>query len=289
MFIFELTILNLPQQFDRLNILKQVYMPRLITKLIVTGFTGFILSGCENPEILKISQNYPSTYSNLDKTTLQKLKSELVLTNPYLFQTVNDFGFIGASGNEIPSVPPTVSDLNRNEAQSVIRKFISDNATVLGIKNREEVSFERVDSFKIYDGSLKWMFQTGNQVYKGLQVYNSSIRFHIANGKITWCTGNWYPEIIIPEKFKINEKAVKSMLSGKVVGHYNIAGQLSTITISKLNLENAQFSKLIYPVETDEKIEIHVVWDVLVPDVFFRFFIDVMSGEILQEAPTIIS
>ncbi len=264
-------------------------MCRLTVNIIITVFVSYFLSGCENPEILKIRDNYPSTYSKLDETSLRKLKSELGIANPFLFQTVNNFGFIGEFRSEMPSTPPTVTDLNRNEAQAALSKFISDNAAILGIKNREEVSFVRVDSFKIYDGSLKWVFQTGNQVYKGLEVYNSTVRFHITNGKITWCTGNWYPEIIIPEKYKTNEKTIKSMLSGKVVGHYNIAGQLNTMTISKSNLENAQFSKLIYPLETNKEIKVHVVWEVLVPDVFFRFFIDVMSGDILQQTPTIIS
>ncbi len=264
-------------------------MFRFSKLLILVFFITLMLTGCDENTILLTKQSYPATYNQLDVSKIQELGLRLTASNPYLFQTVNKYGFIGDSRNVFPSFPPAITSLSKQDARKVVENFISENSDILGVKYTDDVNFIRIDSSIIYDGTLKWMFQTGNQVFSNLEVYNTGIRFHVTNGKVTWCIGNWYPQIVVPSKFGIGERAIKSMLQGRVVTHYNFAGQPYTLTISNSAAENAEFSTLIYPVQTEEKIEVRVVWKVHVPDVYFRFFIDVMSGEILAETPTIIS
>jgi len=256
----------------------------MISALVILTFIS-----CDENDIFHVNQNYPSTYTKLESSALEQLRTKLLETNPYLFQTVNDFGFIGDSRTEFPVLPPTIADLTKQEAQVIIGKFITENSAILGIKYREEVNFVKADSSRVYDGSLSWMFTIGNQFYQNIEVYNSALRIRVINGKITYCIGNWFPEIIVPQKFKFDKRKIKSLLLNKVVTHYNIAGQPYTMKITSESLESAEFSNLIYAVESDDLIKIHVVWKVYVPDVYFKFYIDVISGEIINSAPTIIS
>lgn len=61
------------------------------------------------------------------------------------------------------------------------------------------------------------------------------------------------------------------------------------MTITAKSLETATFSKLIYPLITADKIELHIVWSVNIPDVFSVIYLDVMTGEMIGSYPTVIS
>jgi len=61
------------------------------------------------------------------------------------------------------------------------------------------------------------------------------------------------------------------------------------MTITAKSLETTEFSKLIYPLKTADKIELRVVWVVSIPEVFYVIYLDVMTGEIVGGYPTIVS
>ena len=45
----------------------------------------------------------------------------------------------------------------------------------------------------------------------------------------------------------------------------------------------------IYPVKSDDKIQLFVTWKIYIPDVYYIIYIDVMTGEVIASEPTIIS
>jgi len=66
-------------------------------------------------------------------------------------------------------------------------------------------------------------------------------------------------------------------------------GRPIPMTITAKSLESATFTKLIYPIETADKINLHIAWQVDIPDVFYVIFVDVMTGETLGSYPTALS
>jgi len=113
--------------------------------------------------------------------------------------------------------------------------------------------------------------------------------FHLENGKVTSCYGNWYPEVFIPSEFNYNQSKAELTLIGKTVSHYTIAGKEYTYTISENNLRNSVCHLKILSKEYEDKIEMRVCWQINVPDVFYILYVDVISGDIVGQAPTIIS
>ena len=260
-------------------------------KSLAVLFLIVLIHSCgQNDEILNIDANYPTTYKKLNATTLIQMQKAFAKDNPYLNSTISDFGFCGSSENDISKpFPSRIPDLTKNEAINAVKSFISQNSTVLGVKKMEDVILSRADSFKIYEGSVKWYISSGTQKMNGLEVFDTNLSFSLTNGKMTYCYGNWYPYIYIPARIIVNEAKAKTILLNKVVYLSDIAGKPIPMTITAKSLETAQFSKLIFPLISVDKIELHVVWAVNIPDVFNVIFLDVMTGEIVGGYPTAFS
>jgi len=235
-------------------------------------------------------KNYPTKYKKLDANVLNQLRKDFAKANPYLSSSITDFGFCGSTEDYISSTwPDRVPDLTKAEAINATKLFITQNSTLLGVKNIEDITFSRIDSFTIYEGSLKWYISTNTQKMGDLEVYDTYLIFNLTNGKMTYCSGNWYPYIYIPARQNINEIKAKSILLNKVVYLSDFSGKPIPMTITAKSLETAQFSKMIDPIKTTDKIELHVVWVVSIPEVFYVIYLDVMTGEILGGYPTVVS
>jgi len=72
-----------------------------------------------------------------------------------------------------------------------------------------------------------------------------------------------------------------------VVYIYEMDGAADPLAITSKSLETAVFSKMIYPLKTTDKIELHVVWVVSIPDLYNVVYLDVMTGKIIVSYPTI--
>jgi len=250
-----------------------------------------LFQSCDQNDItVSGDKNYPTTYKKLDANALKQLRTDYAKANPYLSSSITDFGFCGSTEDNINSPwPGRVPDLTKEEAINATKSFITQNSTLLGVKDIEYITFSRVDSYTIYEGSLKWYISTNTQKMGGLEVYDTYLTFSLTNGKMTYCSGNWYPYIYIPDRLNINEVKAKSILLNKVVYLSDLSGKPVPMTITAKSLETAQFSKLIDPIKTTDKIELHVVWVVSIPEVFYVIYLDVMTGEILGGYPTVVS
>jgi len=103
------------------------------------------------------------------------------------------------------------------------------------------------------------------------------------------CYGNHYPVVYIPKKFNFDIDKAKSQLLGKEIFHSGWTGQYSVGIVTSKHLQESSAKLMIIPVTTDEKIELHVTWQIYLDELNCIFEIDVMTGEIIRQMPTIIS
>ena len=65
---------------------------------------------------------------------------------------------------------------------------------------------------------------------------------------------------------------------------------LFLISCEKNNIDKSTIGLKILPITTNDKIELRVSWLFNIPGpVFYKIYVDVMTGEIIREEPTIYS
>jgi hypothetical protein len=205
---------------------------------------------------------------------------------------LNQFGFcdccadFGSSYGDDP--PPVFSDVSVAYAKEIVKDFLVLNEAQTGVSNIDELSYQNENYEKI-GLNIFWNFRISNQIFDSLEVINSQISIEVENGKVTWCTGNWYPEIFIPEEFIYSKEDVKSMLADTVICHSDCWGSTWCETVTIDILDESIFRKVIVPITTDSKIELRVSWEINIPaPIYYKFYIDVITGEIIFKEPTII-
>jgi hypothetical protein len=254
---------------------------------IILPFLIFLMS-CEK---INIPENYPTTYKKLDSATLSQMRSSFATINPYMTTSVNDFGFCDYYGDPLNvGTPPLQSAITESVAIGIVKTFVSRNQLQTGIPNTDDLTFHSISTTTGYGGAIGWHFKSENQRIDTIEVVYSMILFHLTNGVVTSCYGNWFPQIEIPSRFNFSQKEAIASLNGKVVSHYSFAGTEYTVKISNSDLEKSTTSLKIFPISSDDKIELRVCWQINIPmPVYYLIYIDVMTGKIVDEQPTIIS
>lgn len=252
---------------------------------------SIILISCEKYDI---PTGYPTTYNKLNTNILTQRLNSFTNRNQYISSKINEFGFCGFSDTYddilIGGIPPYQGAFNKSEAIEIVNNFISNNETETGIGDPLTITFAQESTTTGFDGAVGWFFKTNNQKVDTIEILNSMIVFHITNKEVTWCVGNWFPEINVPNEFNINQEKAKSLLNKKEVSHYTIAGEEYKVTISNIDLDLSKVNLKILPRETENKIELRVCWQINIPGpVYYKMYVDVITGEIIGGIPTIIS
>ncbi len=258
--------------------------------LLVFPVFVLLLISCERGD-LQVGNVYPATYYRIPSDILTQSRSTFALKNRYIASSLNEYGFCDYLDELLTVDSPPVSDaLTSKEAIEAVKSFVARNKSETGINNPEDIKFYSISSETQSGGATGWHLKSFNQRVGTVEVVNTEIIFHITNGEITGCIGNWYPEIYIPEHFNTDQAGAKNSLTGKVVTHYSIAGIPYNVTITREDLDQSTVIVKILPVEKDGRIELTVNWLVNLPaPVYFNIYIDVMTGEINGQEPTIIS
>ena len=265
-------------------------MKRLI---IIIFLLSALLSGCEkitSPQ-QKSSKSgvYPSTYMKLDSTLIMQRRSDYLNKNQYLHSSLNTFGFCDWNGDPLlRGTPPYKGDVSESEARTIIKEFVSKNSSETGISNPEYLDFSKPEKDTGYAGSILWYFHTQNQKVDNIEILNSSILFVLQNKYIATCLHNWYPEVYIPNNFNYDQAKAKSNLVGQQITYGNWSGAETTKTINENDLSGCSFDLKIWPIDFSDKIELHVCWKINSPALFYNFYVDVMTGEIIRKESTII-
>jgi hypothetical protein len=241
-------------------------------------------------EKITIDPEYPTTFYKLSNEKLFQMRASFALKNKYLVTSLNEFGFCDWGEDLLQAETPQKTDtLSESQIIEKIKNFVSENPFETGINNPDELKFSKILYSTGYEGKKFWHCFAPQKV-DTIDVMNAEIAFHISNSEITICVGNWYLEIYIPLEFNIDLYAAKKHLIGKKVTHSTFGGEEYHVIISTNDIENSTASLKILPIVNADKIELHVGWEINIPGpVFYKIYVDVMTGTIIGQTPTIIS
>ena len=252
--------------------------------LFYIAFLSFCLFSCKDNNLIDI--NYPTTIHKLSHEEFMNQLNAYYERNQYISSALDQFGFCGGDGSRNITFPVETNELLEDEIISIIKGFISNNKRNIGVNNPNHIDFINIQK----ENNTNWNASTRNQIIDTIEVLNTKLVFHGINENMWLCSGNWYPEIYIPNDFQIDSQHAKNSLMGKEVVHYNIAGSPYWVQISSSDIEASSTRLVIYPVITDETIKLHIVWEIHLPSpIHYKIYVDVMTGVIVNERPTIIS
>ena len=257
--------------------------------LLVLAFS-ILLSSCEEFVIPKheIPEGYPTTYLKLSSDILSQKQGSYALRNTYLVSSLNEFGFPGYG--DVSSVSPPFSDqITKDEAIAKAKLFCSQNPVETGVNSPDDLKLDASSSTTYYNGTTSWSLVFARQEYDTYEVSDTRIFFRITNGEVVSCIGNWYPEIYIPQDFNISQDEAKKNLINRIVSHYTLAGVKYYFPVTSEHLNESVVSLSIYPVTTDDKIELRVAWKIWIQSLSYIFYVDVMTGDVIGQEATAIS
>lgn len=258
-------------------------MTRHFFKLMIVSL---LIVSCEKND-LYLDPNYPTTINRLSDQIVSQMRTSLLTEYPYLRSTLNEFGFCYPSEyNEGIDPPQTSHLLTETESIELAKEFISKRPLETGVENLDDLSVSEVYSLS---GGIHWVVVSSTQKVDTIEVIYTYIIFRFKNGEMVNCEGNWYPDIYIPDKFNFNENTALKHIIGKKVTHYDFGGDKYFLTIPESALENSTIGLKIVPIKSDDKIELRVAWKIYIPEVSCKVYVDIMTGEIIKQEPTIIS
>jgi hypothetical protein len=251
----------------------------------------FLLQSCEKASVIVNNDpNYPTVIEKLDQNLLTQHESLYYERNNTLISSLNQFGFCydnpnGRSYDDSSSN----NSLTHSAIIDLLNNFVQQNSIFTGVNNVNDLLYVNFDSFPGYNNSTFWSVLSSNQRIDTLEVRYTQIHFMIRNGKLVSCNGNWYPSIYIPKNLNIDQSTAKHILLNHKVSYSTIAGEVSYAKINAQDLNFCKINLIIFPIQADDKIELHVAWRLDIRSVFYIIYIDAMSGDILTEETTIFS
>ena len=235
---------------------------------------------------------YPTTIYRLSDEVLAQKRSDFAQRNPKLITSLDQFGFCGVlspSGGDGSS-----GGFTEEDAIAAVKEFVACNPEYTGVKNSNDLRFRMTYRSVGYNDAVFWVLRTENQTINGVEVARTEIIFNTRNRELTSCQGNHFPDVYIPPKFKFDTVQAKSQLLGREVTNWGWSGPYTIGPVTAEHLQESSAKLMIRPL-TDaveyrdaEKIELRVVWQIYLSSLPLVFEIDVMTGEIVRETPTII-
>jgi hypothetical protein len=249
----------------------------------------FILTmSCEKIMENNIPENYPTTYKKNSPDILLQMRASYALKNPYMTTSLNDFGFCDWHGDLLDvGTTPLQNIITQSEATDIVRNFVSNNSTETGVINSNDLDFYKVRTYTGSDGAIRWHFISSNQKIDTVEILQTKFLIYLTNNEVSLCVGNWYPEIFIPSEFNVNQTKAKADLIGKVVTHYPFESPKYNVTITEVDLIKSKIGLKVLPLENGDITELRVCWEMDIPGpVYYKVYIDVMTGNIVGQEPT---
>lgn len=261
----------------------------MLKRIVILSLIIIFMTGCEEMDFHTVNNKYPTIYKCLSDENLSVIRNEYFQRNPYIGSTLSNFGFCNIGYRGAPN-PINTNTVNSEEAICIVKDFILKNMNETGISSIDNIAFKEIREFTLDSNyTSHWYLTVKEQTIDTIVVLNSTVGFRVINGEVVSCANNWYPEIYIPKVFDFDSEKAKSILVNKVVTHLGPVGEYK-VTIKQENIVESKVRLVIYPVKTDEKIELRVSWEIYIPSpVYFQIYIDVMTGDIIAEEPTIVA
>ena len=259
--------------------------PRLLPPaLFACG--ALLLGSCGVLDFSEEADVYPTTIEKLTPAEQDALQEAFVALNDGEVCTpIGVFGFtdwdLGPCVDQ-PDWRPT--DLSSSEVLTYAKAFLVRNERFTGIADSSALVVRQTPDRR----PIKFE----NQRYQGLEVEYTEIiidpNWRNGQGRSVAVGGNWYSDIYVPNQEAISpEKAQRRLIGTKL--DYRSPWEKWILTVSAASFpEHARVEKLILPVTTEDRIELHVAWKVEVypddPDrsPHFLVYVDTMTGEQLR-------
>ncbi len=260
--------------------------------LVIFLILIMVLFGCEKSAYLVNSDtNYPTIIKAVNAERLTILRSDFAQQNIYVESSLNAFGFCDyAEDPVIAPDPPIDTTVTQSDLQSIVKEFLLKNSCYTGVKetdNPEIIKVIRRNNFR--DGNKHWYVQIKPQKIDSIDVLSTLLNVTIKGREVISCQGNWFPGIYVPKEFNVNEDLAKRFLIGRTVTHIGMAGNPIDLKINSESLHKSTVSLVAVPIENEDQIEIHFAWKIWVDQVSFILYVDVMTGEVIRQEPTLIS
>ena len=259
----------------------------LVLAVTTAGCNKTILTNDKNgeePQTFVVDDAYPTTIYRLSDESLSQIRSDFAQRNPYCTNSVDQFGFIGftkiVEALDVPS-----GTLTQEEVIAVVKEFVARNPEETGIRNPDDLHFSNIAHSPEYD---QWNLTAPQKEINGLEVYGTEITFRIYNTKVRYSYGNHFPDVYIPKNFNFDIGRAKSILLGKEIVHGGMLGTWSRRVTEDI-LQKSITKLIVFPYIffEDGKIELRVAWQIRIDELYYIFHIDVMTGKILFEYPTV--
>ncbi|MDI6765815.1 MAG: hypothetical protein QME52_03215 [Bacteroidota bacterium] len=219
---------------------------------------------------------YPTVLHPLPEYELRKLRAEFDSLNDTKIQAeLNQYGFIGDRGL-LNRGTSTITDTNIvvSKAKSAVwkfKKFTNVIDTNLLIVNQVTRSTDRFTDWFVH---LK-------QLNKGLVIDDTEI-FVLIHQEVVQIMGHTYKNVFIPVHDLITKERIIKSLLGYEFEYY--CEDKYELIISLDNVISDKVSMVIFPQETDNAIELRVVWKIPIGYGLYprwNFYVDVLTGEIV--------
>ena len=253
-------------------------------KIYLFAFLLLILTSCNrdgstSPSDGNTDKSYPTTLIKLNQSELDSLKVILnqKLGTRYLAQ-IDSFGLLGYYHGGVP-IPRGSTITNQAQAISLAKSAIQDLSQFTNVFDTSALVLRSADINGI---TGYWDIIFANQLYKGLEVWNTRIDAIVADQFILLYQQHHYKDINIPQQNVISKEVAKSKLVGTEIKYECWSASSYVITDSSINLESIE--QCIYPLLKMNSIELRVVWKIpisLSNFVGWYYFMDVVTGEII--------
>ncbi|MDP4224328.1 MAG: hypothetical protein Q8868_13560 [Bacteroidota bacterium] len=250
-----------------------------------------LLYSCEKSSYkVENDPKYPTIIKKVEADRLSSLRSEFAQQNEYLRTSLDKYAFCGlAEDLTMAPDPPVDTTTSRSEAIEIAKEFIVKNSKFIGVKEINNLQFRVVEIMSgFWDGNKVWHLRTSSQRFDTIEVLFTSILINIRGKEVYYCIGNWFPDIYIPKEFNCNSSKAKESLLNRTVTHYGWGGPSNAVITSE-SLQKSTTSLIVLPIEGENQIELHLAWCINIPQVYYIIYVDVMTGEVIGQEPTIIS
>jgi len=264
---------------------------RCLNFLVVTAIIfGATLTSCDKNENSVEDGVYPTTIYRLSEETLSRKRNEFAQRNPYVSSTLNQFGFCALGEPRSVAAPPAGS-FTEEEAIAAVKEFVVRNQEYTGVSNPYDFDFRVIQRDELTNG---WLFRARNQIMNNIEIEYTEFIFHVRNRTVTYCHGNHFSKVYVPKKFIFDIEQAKSQLLGREITRWGWSGPYTVGPVTAEHLQESSEKLIILPLSDTveysdaEKIELRVAWKIYVEALHHIFEVDVMTGEIIREIPTII-
>lgn len=266
---------------------------RIKTLFLVT-FTVLSVLSCDkkwspfyngNDEEDYVDPDYPTIIHALSSDELSTLQQEFNTLNHSSIQNkLNQFGYIGGRDmmkiHANPGIP-----MNETEALQIAVECVLKNAKFTNIRDSLDFVNNIQEITPLETDSTKWRIIAKPQTYDGFEIWGPEIRAFVYGDGVYRLQGFWYQHIHIPNKENITPNEAKEIVTGDTIIWYGMAGQPMEFVVTH-NTIGDTINKVIFPVETDDSITLHVTWEIpilfLSSDVGWHMYVDTMSGEVVR-------